>query len=129
MSTRHGRVLLVATAALAVTCERKQVVASFPDRFAGVGLELRIEKGAPVVVRALAGGSAAEAGVAPGDRVLAIDGVTTQGLSLGDVVMRIRGQPGSQLTLETERQGQRTLVVLKRKELVKNATQDYGPAD
>lgn len=120
--------LVLAVTVLGLACERKQVVASFPERFAGVGLELRMDDGLPVVVRAHAGGSAAEAGVTAGDRLLMIDGAATQGQSLGDIVMRIRGEPGSQITIETERDGQRVLVVLTRRELVRKAGEEYRPA-
>lgn len=96
-----------------------QKVDSFPDRFVGVGLELRIEDDEPIVVRALSGGSAESAGMAAGDRVVAVDGKPTRGLSLGSVVMLIRGEPGSQVNLTVARDSTQMLVVVPRRAMVK----------
>ncbi len=103
------------------------MVASFPDSFVGVGLELRMEGGQPVVVRALPGGSGEQAGILANDRLLAVDGKATQGQSLGDVVMRLRGAPESQVTLTLDRNGQRLVVALKRTKMVKRES-DYSRA-
>jgi len=55
---------------------------------------------------------------------LAVDGVMTQGKSLGDVVMRLRGAPESQVTLAIDRKGQKLLIALQRSKMVK-AKNDY----
>ncbi len=115
----------VAAALLLPGCRKKEVVASFPDSYAGVGLELKVEGDAPVVVRALVGGSAEQAGILAGDRVTAIDGVPTKGLTLGDVVVKLRGAPNSQVTLTLDRQGQKLIVALRRTKMVKKQT-DYA---
>ena len=112
---------------LAPACKHKEVVAAFPESFVGVGLQLKIESATPVVERALPGGSAEQAGVLAGDRVLAIDGVSTNGLSLGDVVMKLRGPPDSQVSLAIDRQGQRLIIALRRAKMVKGQS-DYGAA-
>ena len=115
---------LVAGLAAAGGCKQKHVVSSFPDSFAGVGLELKIEADVPIVVRALPGGSGEQAGILAGDRVLAVDGVMPQGKSLGDVVRRLRGAPESQVTLAIDRNGQKLLIALQRSKMVK-AKNDY----
>lgn len=98
---------------------KAQKVDSFPDHFVGVGLELRIEDEEPIVVRALTGGSAESAGMAAGDRVVAVNGRPTRGLSLGSVVMLIRGEPGSQVNLTVARDSTQMLVVVPRRAMVK----------
>ena len=45
------------------------------------------------------------AGVKKDDRLLAVDGVSTKDMSLGDVVMRLRGRPDTQVSLDVERGG------------------------
>ena len=117
--------LLVAGILNAPGCHRKEVVAGFPDSFAGVGLELKIDSEAAVVIRALDGGSAEQAGVLAGDRILAVDGTATKGQSLGDVVMKLRGKPGTQVTLTVDRAGQKLIVALRRAKMVKK-TGDYS---
>jgi carboxyl-terminal processing protease len=114
----------VLLAALSVACKEKKVVTSFPDAFVGVGVELTLRDHRPVVVRVIAGSSAAEAGVLPGDLLLAVDGVPTQGKSLGDVVMSVRGRPESQVTLTLQRQDQRHVVVVRRRTMSKSGS-DY----
>ena len=113
------------TAMVVSGCRKKEIVAGFPNTYAGVGLELRVEGDAPVIVRALPGGSSEQAGVLAGDRLLAIDGATTKGLSLGDVVVKLRGAPDSQVTLTLDRKGQKLIVALRRAKMVKKKT-DYG---
>ncbi len=104
---------------LSAACADTQVVESFPEQFAGVGLELKIQGGWPEVVAPLAGGSAAAAGVKKGDRIVAIDGASTEGLSLGDVVVRLRGKPESQVTLTLLRDKKQMLVVVRRQVMKK----------
>ncbi len=49
------------------------------------------------------GTPAFEAGMQDGDEILAIDGVAVSSLSAGEVVVRLRGEPGSTVTLEISR--------------------------
>jgi C-terminal processing protease CtpA/Prc len=111
------------------SCRRTEVVSPFPDSYVGVGMELRIDGDTPVVVRTLAGGSAREAGVERGDRILEIDGTPTRDESLGDIVMRIRGKPETQVTLAIQRGGDRILVVVRRRKMAKKKGKDYGAAE
>jgi C-terminal processing protease CtpA/Prc len=128
LARSRGSYALVGLLAVSLaSCAKKEQVQSFPVSFVGVGLELRIDGNAPVVVKALAGGPAAVAGVQPGDRVTAIDGQATQGQTLGDVVMRLRGEPESQVQMTIERGGERVLVVIRRRAMEKGAA-GYVPA-
>ncbi len=113
---------------LAAGCSRRQTVESFPESFAGVGLELRAAGDGFDVVRTLPGGAADVAGVAPGDRVVAIDGESTRGKALGDVVMALRGVPGSQVSLSVLRGAQRIIFVVHRQAMVKRG-RAYEAAD
>ncbi len=104
---------------LAPACSRRQTVDAFPESFVGVGLELRARSDGFEVVRALPGGAADVAGVAAGDRVLAVDGESTRGKTLGDLVMALRGAPESQVSLTVERGRQRIIFVVHRQPMVK----------
>lgn len=79
----------------------------------GAGLEKRGE--VLRVTMVAPGGGAAEAGLAPGDEVLAIDGASVRGWSLGDAIPRIRGPEGSWVTLLVVKAGDpgRTPVLLR----------------
>ena len=124
------RCALLAIAALVpLACaSRTEVVQSFPDSYVGVGLELTIEDHNPVVVRTLEGGSAASVGLEPGDKVLAIDGRSTTDLTLGNTVMMIRGEPGTQVTLTINRNAQQIMVIVPRRAMTKDPSADYHAA-
>lgn len=107
-------------------CQKTTKVEGFPESYAGIGIELTEEKGVVKVVRLLKGGPSEAAGIRPGDQLTSIDGRPTRGMSLGEVVMLLRGKPGSQLTLALLRNQERTLVVLRRQRLAK-VGDDYAP--
>jgi C-terminal processing protease CtpA/Prc len=113
-ATKAAVVLQLVAMLGGASCKRTEVVQGFPDSFVGVGLELRIESEYPVVVRTLHGGPAESAGMGVGDRIVAIDGSNAHGLTLGNAVMLLRGAPNSQVTLTTERAGQRVQIMLRR---------------
>lgn len=73
---------------------------------AGVGLELHLQGDAVQVVSPLLGSPAAQAKLQRGDRIRAIDGMATEGLSLAEVSRRLRGKNGSQVQLTVERGGE-----------------------
>ena len=56
-----------------------------------------------VVVAPLAGTPAEEAGIQAGDVVLAVDGEPVDGSTMNDQVTRIRGEPGTDVTLTIQR--------------------------
>ena len=80
---------------------QRELEAALDQRFGGVGLELAIDDrtGGLVVATPLPSGPAARAGIVAGDRILAIDREPTAGIALRDAVARLRGDPGSSVTL------------------------------
>jgi len=73
--------------------------------FGGVGIEIGMEKGRPVVISPIEGTPAFKAGIKPGDVILEIDGEDTSNMSLMDVVQRIRGKVGTKVQLTIHRKG------------------------
>ena len=66
----------------------------------GIGAELGAnDQNEIVIISPLSGYPAEKAGLKPKDIVAAIDGKTTQGLSVDAVVTKIRGNPGTKVTL------------------------------
>ncbi|KAF0220311.1 MAG: putative carboxy-terminal-processing [Rhodospirillaceae bacterium] len=72
---------------------------SVSGKFSGVGMELALKDKAVLVVSPIDGSPAALAGIRTDDRVLAVDDESVDGLTLGQVVARIRGPVGTDVRL------------------------------
>jgi carboxyl-terminal processing protease len=68
-------------------------------RFVGVGIEISQEDGLVKVVSPIEGSPAFRAGLKPNDLITKIDDTAVKGLSLNDAVKRMRGEPGTKVTL------------------------------
>ncbi len=75
--------------------------------FDGVGLEVSQEAESIVVVAPLADSPAERAGILAGDRIVAVDGVPTKEMPVGEATRRMKGAAGSQVVLSIERAGLR----------------------
>jgi carboxyl-terminal processing protease len=68
-------------------------------RTAGVGIRYRATVDGVLILDVVPGSPAADAGLAPGDLILAVGGRTVAGLPLGEVRELMRGAPGDELSL------------------------------
>ena len=73
--------------------------------FTGVGIEIEVEDGYLTVIAPIEGSPAAAAGIKSGDRIVKIDGSPAEGFSILDSAKRLRGKPGTDVTLTIERRG------------------------
>ncbi|QJW85234.1 PDZ domain-containing protein [Ramlibacter terrae] len=73
--------------------------------FGGVGPELEGSEGAVRVVAPMPGTPAARAGVLAGDLIVQVDNERLAGLPLPDAMARMRGQPGTPVSLTIRRPG------------------------
>ncbi len=72
----------------------------------GIGASVEMNPdGELVIVEAMMGKPAAQAGIQAGDVVTAVDGQDIKGLALADIVTKIHGPLGSTVTLTVKRQG------------------------
>lgn len=74
--------------------------------FGGLGIEITTENDTPKVVSPIDGTPAAEAGIQPGDLIVAADGEPLIGLLLRDVVAILRGEVGEPIVVTIVREGQ-----------------------
>jgi len=73
--------------------------------FGGLGIEITLRDDVLTVVAPIEGTPAYRAGIQPGDRILKIEGLTTKDMQLSDAVKRMRGKPGSKITISIVREG------------------------
>lgn len=73
--------------------------------FGGLGIEVTMENGFVKVVSPIDDTPAAEAGIKSGDLIIRLDDTPVKGLSLGDAVDIMRGEPDSKLLLTIIREG------------------------
>ncbi|MDE8344599.1 MAG: S41 family peptidase [Acidocella sp.] len=81
-------------------------------QFGGLGLEVTQASGLIKVITPIDDTPGAKAGIKPGDIIVEINGHSTQGLSLDDAVTKMRGPPGTQITLMLKRVGINTPVMV-----------------
>ncbi len=89
------------------------------QKYAGIGMSLYPDADRKLAGEVFEGGPAHEAGIRTGDQILAIDGLSTDGLSIQDLASRIRGPEGTEVTLEMRRgtEGAEYTVVVPRAEI------------
>ncbi len=89
-------------------------------RFVGVGIEISQEDGLVKIVSPIEGSPAFRAGLKPNDLITKIDDTAVKGLSLSDAVKRMRGEPGSKVSLTIFRKDEsRTFPVTITREEIK----------
>lgn len=74
--------------------------------FSGIGAQLGIKEGLPVIVAPIDNSPAAEAGIRAGDIILGVDGEDVTSLSLDEIVDRVRGPSGTEVVLTLLREGE-----------------------
>jgi carboxyl-terminal processing protease len=74
-------------------------------QFFGVGIQIGMKKSRITVIAPIEGTPAARAKIKALDVIVSIDGFPTKGLSLEEAVSKIRGERGTKVLLEIEREG------------------------
>jgi len=73
--------------------------------FGGLGIEITLRDDILTVVAPIEGTPAYRAGLHTGDRIIKIDGLSTKDMQLSDAVKRMRGKPGTKVTITIAREG------------------------
>jgi len=96
--------------------ERERLELARSDEYAGVGIEVLRRADGRFVCYPMPGGPAAEAGIEAGDILTAVDGRSTAGSTLYDLVAAVRGEAGEGVRLTVIRPdgGRRTFAVERR---------------
>lgn len=81
--------------------------------FEGIGVEFMIQRDTLTVVNPIEGGPSESAGIAPGDRIVEVDGedIAGKGLTNDKVMKLLKGEKGTPVKLGIERRGAEELLV------------------
>jgi carboxyl-terminal processing protease len=79
--------------------EKSESVSNMSGSFTGIGAEVGLRNGLPVVVAPIDGGPAITAGIKAGDILMRVDGQDVTTLELSAIVQKIRGPAGTPVTL------------------------------
>jgi carboxyl-terminal processing protease len=71
--------------------------------YVGIGVELDVRDGFPLVVTAIDDSPALEAGILPGDQLVEVDGRSTEGIAFAELESLLPGQPGTSCRLRLRR--------------------------
>ena len=84
----------------------KELQVGTQGEFGGLGIEVGMEDGFVKVVSPIEDTPAYKAGVKSGDLVIKLDDTPVKGMTLNDAVKRMRGKPGTDITLTIIRKGE-----------------------
>jgi carboxyl-terminal processing protease len=85
--------------------EFKEFTSETQGEFGGVGMEVTMENNKLLVVSPIEDTPAFKAGIKPGDWIVEIDGEPTDKMTLFQAVKKLRGKPGTKVTLTIFRKG------------------------
>lgn len=89
---------------------------SFQDQisgnFEGVGMEVGMRDNVVTVISPLKGTPAEQAGIKAGDKILQINGTSTQNMTIDEAIGFIRGPQGSKVNLTLYREGVKTPIIV-----------------
>jgi carboxyl-terminal processing protease len=86
---------------------------SLQGKFEGIGATVGVRDKQIMIIAPVPNSPADRAGIRAGDILLAVDGESTEGLSLEEVVLRIRGPKGEPVRVTIQHQGETTPVELE----------------
>ncbi len=75
-------------------------------KFGGLGIQISIRDKVLTVMTPIGGTPAARAGIQSGDQIIKIEGKSTAGISIENAVKKLRGEPGTKITITIRRRGE-----------------------
>ena len=88
-------------------------------KFGGSGIEITMENGLVKDITPIDDTPAAKAGIQSGDYITDIDGQTVIGLTLNEVVSKLRGNPGTKIKITVRRSGEKPFDVKLTRDIIK----------
>lgn len=94
------------------------IIDSLSGEIEGIGAVIQLKDDVVVIVTPIVGSPAEKAGLEPSDIITAVDTVSVKGLTLNQVVIRIKGKKGTQVKITVQR-GTKTLDFLITRDVIK----------
>ena len=85
----------------------KEMETEKEGKFGGLGIQITIKDNFLTIVSPLEGTPASKAGIEPGDRIIRIEGKSTEGITLTEAMEKLRGEPGTQVKITIQREGEK----------------------
>ncbi|MCK4422964.1 MAG: S41 family peptidase, partial [Candidatus Omnitrophica bacterium] len=82
----------------------KDIQVETSGEFGGLGIEITIRDDLLTIISPLEGTPADKAGIQAGDRIVGIEGETTKNINIHDAVKKLRGKPGTEVTITIMRE-------------------------
>ncbi len=73
--------------------------------FGGLGIQITARDGVLTVVSPIEGTPAYDLGIQSGDRIIAIEGESTRGITVDEAILKLRGEPGTKVDITIYREG------------------------
>ncbi len=89
--------------------EYKDLLVETEGKFGGLGIEITLREGVLTIVSPIEETPAYKAGLKPGDVIVKIEGEVTKGITLNEAVKKMRGDPGTEITITIFREKERLL--------------------
>jgi carboxyl-terminal processing protease len=92
--------------------EKKQyneLMIKMDAQFGGLGIQIAIRDKVLTVMTPISGTPADRAGIQSGDQIVKINGKSTTGISIEEAVGKLRGEPGTDVTITIRRPGEKDL--------------------
>ncbi len=83
----------------------KELKVETEGQFGGLGIRIAVRDEWITVITPLPGTPAYKAGILPNDKIIKIEGESTYGMSIEEAVKRLRGTPGTKVTITISREG------------------------
>lgn len=81
----------------------ERIQESFDGKFQGIGIQFNIIQDTITVITPISGGPSDQLGIMSGDRIISINDTSAIGYDNQDVVNRLRGEKGTEVTIEVKR--------------------------
>lgn len=96
----------------------REVYSQIEGNFVGLGVELKAENGALLIVHTIPGSPAEQSGIVAGDRIVAVDGKSTSTMSTDEAASMLTGAEGTWVRVTIYTPGQQPRVLNVRREHV-----------